>query len=119
MFQEAFLKNLNTPAAAEGSRKITTAELIVGKSYKILRCRQVNTRYGKSVVAVLEDAGDYFLPPSYSTRFLASFKDGAEYFNCTDIEMVMCGRRSDTYKSPILNFMYKGEAQQLAMSTKN
>lgn len=110
--------NLNAPAAASAaeSSKITTAELIVGKSYKVTCFKQVETRYGKAVVAVLKDAGDYFLPPSYSRRFLDSYRDGVEHFNCTDIVMIMEGRRSDSYKSPILNFMYIGEGQQLDVS---
>lgn len=72
--------------------------------YKVLNFFIMPTKYGRKVVANLEN-GKYFLPPRYGQTIKGWSKD-PEDIDCEDLYLMYEGNREDRYHSPILKFVH-------------
>jgi hypothetical protein len=67
--RDDFLKDINKVTYLEKKRM---DELEIGKSYLIENMERITTKYGDSIIAILDDEGDrfnVFLPKRYPTKF--------------------------------------------------
>lgn len=112
------MKEFNEISKRQESRypvKITVQELIRGHHYPIQEMVFIPTQYhSKTVIArilVGDNVRSFFLPEAYANTFRNNFENANE-FNCYEMYLVLTGFKDEVNSlAPLLNFVYKGEAQ--------
>ena len=56
------MDRLNAVARLQQQPVCPIAQMEVGKPYKVLKMRKVNTRHGPAIIVLLKDFGESFLP---------------------------------------------------------
>lgn len=84
---------------------VRTTDFEVGTKYNIKNFEVVGTKFGRKIVAILNN-GTYFLPPRYANA-IKRWKNDVEDINCKGLIMVFEGRRNDDFNSPILKFEFE------------